>query len=321
MDTLGCTLCESDDIRFVKSVKDSNHYLEGQWRLCYCRSCRVHFLADAPNPGEISRYYPAQRYYTHNRPATDGRLMSMIYDYYYGLDRSFIAGLLYYVLRKNINMFPPKKFSDGGYLLDVGCGNGQLLQRFGRYGFHCEGYDVDENALRAAQSIGVTTYSGAFSELTLDQKYGVVILNQVLEHLHDPLITLLRVKELLLENGTLIISVPNVRCVDFRMLRDSWTAFQAPTHLFHHNIDSLTFLLEKAGFRITQVAYASPFAALKRRYLKRNLHNLFRIEKSKFAALLKSSMFLMASLLVFLPGLSRYKRNRITVYCERCTES
>lgn len=316
MNTLRCTLCKSNDIRFVKTVKDSNHYLEGQWSLCYCPSCRVHFLADAPDPREISRYYPAQRYYTHNRPRADGKLMSMIYGYYYGSDKSAISGLMYYALRKSINMFPSKNFSNGGYLLDVGCGNGQLLQRFGQYGFHCEGYDVDENALRAAQSIGVTTYSGDFLESVLDQKYGVVILNQVLEHLHDPLKILLRVKELLLENGTLIISVPNARCADFRMLRDSWTAFQAPTHLFHHNIDSLTFLVEKAGFRISKVAYASPFGALKRRYLKRNIHNLFKIEKSKFAAAFKASVFLASSLLVFLPGLSRYKRNRITVYCE-----
>lgn len=311
-----CPLCKSGKVKFVRLVKDSNHFLPGYWDLYRCFSCNLHYLANAPDSEEMSKYYPVQEYYTHNLPPRDGRLMSMVYDYHYGCDKSFIAGVAYLLLRGSINMFPPKGGPNSNYLLDVGCGNGQLIQRFERYGFACEGYDVDENALHAAQTVAEKTYSGDFYSLALDRKFFVVIMNQVLEHLHDPQKMLGRIKDLLLEDGRLIISVPNSRCADFYLLKDSWTAFQAPTHIFHFNLDSLSRLLAEAGFEVEKATFSSRFGGLKPYYLKKNVRNLFRIEKSAVVASLKSALFLLSSILTLLPFLSRYGYRRLTVYCK-----
>lgn len=76
-------------------------------------------------------------------------------------------------------------------LLDVGCGEGYVLQALQRRGLDCElnGIDRSEEAIRAAQgrvSQGKLRVEDALSLVNRGERYDVVMMLEVLEHIADP---------------------------------------------------------------------------------------------------------------------------------------
>ena len=312
-----CTICSSENCKPIKTVKDSNHFIDGSWQLVKCSDCGVYFLSDPPDEKSIGRYYPKNEYYTHRIPSDSSRLLRTVYDHFYGVKRTLSSYLVYSLLKSRVNMFPRKVAGKKNYLLDVGCGNGLLLQRFSRYGFECKGYDVDNSALDCAREMGFDVSDGDLYEIKYEQKFDVIILNQVLEHVHDPQKLVKHLKGLLADSGQLIISVPNSACLDFSILMDSWKSFQAPTHLHHFNKKSLDYLLTDNGLSIEGFSFASSFNTLKKSYITRNLYNVSRIEESGFKAAYIKTMYLLASVVSVIPFLSNSRRIRITVVCKK----
>lgn len=311
---VSCPLCTSTHVHEVGLVRDSYHYLPGKWRLFHCRACAVGFLADAPDEDNIGAYYPASAYYTHSAPSADSSVMTAIYAHHYGRRRNLSTALLHALLARFVNMFPRARPQGTTQLLDFGCGNGGLMRRYAAYGFECEGFDVDENAVANIRDRGFAVYSGDWRALPSKQ-YDVIIVNQVLEHLHRPIEVLRFLRQRLAPDGQLIVSVPNRDCLDYDLLLDSWSSFQAPTHLFHYRLDSLRPLLRQAGFRIEEVRYASALGTLKPGYIRHNLRNLCRMEGHSRRTWLRGLLFVASSMLAAVPIASARKRIRITVCC------
>lgn len=311
---VACPLCASAQTREIAGVHDSYHYLPGEWQLFHCSTCKAGFLADAPDEEHIGAYYPVAAYYTHASPAADNRIMAAIYAYHYGQRHDLPAAMLHALLGRFVNMFPRARPQGTTRLLDFGCGNGGLMQRYAAYGFECEGFDVDENAVANIRNRGFAVYSGDWRTLPA-KRYDVIILNQVLEHLHRPIEVLRFLRDRLAPDGQLIVSVPNRDCLDYDLLLDSWSSFQAPTHLFHYRLDSLRMLLHQAGFRIEEVRYASALGTLKPGYIRRNLSNLFQLQGHSIQTRLRAALYVGSSLLALVPFISDRKRIRITVCC------
>lgn len=103
-------------------------------------------------------------------------------------------------------------------ILDVGCSNGTLgaalKQRFGAY---VVGIEIDpEFAREAAQQLDRVICDDASAGLFQLQaeRFDCVICADVLEHLVDPAAVLNAVRELLVADATVVVSLPNVRFYD-----------------------------------------------------------------------------------------------------------
>src|SRR3546814_3023143 len=55
----------------------------------------------------------------------------------------------------------------------------------------------------------------------------------VLEHLHQPLDVLQKLRSWVRPDGWLVLSVPDAGGLEFRLFGDRWYALQLPTHLHH----------------------------------------------------------------------------------------
>lgn len=114
-------------------------------------------------------------------------------------------------------------------LLDIGCGEGQLLERI-EYAKHGDkdilvysmnnsnlkttGIDITKVAIESAKKRCKQTkiIKADFNEYDFkEEKFDIIICTEVLEHIINYKETINRMKELLTENGTLIISFPNER--------------------------------------------------------------------------------------------------------------
>lgn len=161
----------------------------------------------------------------------------------------------------------PRPPIDGGALLDVGCGNGQFLAVAREMGWNAEGIDFDEQAVRAARANGLEVRHGGIELLQgVRERYDVITLSHVIEHVHDPLDLLVRIHLLLKPGGRLWLETPNLESVGHGLYGPHWRGLEPPRHLVLFTSTSLRSVLRRAGFsHISQkfrgLALYSVFAA------------------------------------------------------------
>ena len=81
-----------------------------------------------------------------------------------------------------------------------------------------------------------------------NQRFEVIVLSQVLEHLVDPRGIIRQLAELLTEGGHLVVCVPNYQCWHACLAGRNWGWWQVPVHVSRFCEDSARRLFESLGF-------------------------------------------------------------------------
>jgi len=148
----------------------------------------------------------------------------------------------------------------GQSILDVGTGSGLLPHLAKQKGYEVEGTDLSKHVSENVPAkAGFQIHHGALEEIAFTRQYDIITMLHVLEHTSNPLSTLRRSKELLNDNGYLVVVVPNYQSLDSRT-KDILSRFKLKSRpykhlaLGHHNwvfsIKSLELLGEKAGLQV-----------------------------------------------------------------------
>lgn len=150
-------------------------------------------------------------------------------------------------------------------VFDIGFGFAQALLFFKEKGLEVSGLEPSIDGYNYALSKGINAFhSGIESfECVGNNKFDIVLLMNVLEHLREPATTLLNIKnQLLNDNGILVIDVPN----DFNTFQevanleydlDQWWVV-APNHINYFSPDSLKSLLNDCGYDVFEYESAFP---------------------------------------------------------------
>jgi SAM-dependent methyltransferase len=105
----------------------------------------------------------------------------------------------------------------GGRLLDVGCGPGFLLQAARARGLEAIGLEPDANIVDAAEAHGAPVRRGYFPQaLTPDERFEVIVFNDVLEHIPALDAALAASAAHLAPGGVLAVNAPDRRGLFFR---------------------------------------------------------------------------------------------------------
>ncbi len=205
-----------------------------------------------------------------------------------------------------------KLFKKSGSALEMGCGDGLMLDALRRKGWMVAGTErTQEMAEFAKKTLGLQVYVGGLEEIPKGQKFDLIILFQVLEHLNDPVTVIKQCAELLAPEGKLIIAVPNSKSWQSRYSAASWFHLDVPRHLFHFSPTSLQYALHIAGLTISNISYISfehdPYgwvqSILNKEFddqnkLTRQLMNLDRFTSGHIFALMMSIALIIPSLVV-----------------------
>jgi SAM-dependent methyltransferase len=89
------------------------------------------------------------------------------------------------------------------------------------------------------------------------ERFDLVILSQVLEHLLDPLHVLVKVRNLIKPEGVIAIAVPNVDAILIKILRSNSSFLGLPGHIIHFSRKGLSAILQRAGFDVNLHRYIS----------------------------------------------------------------
>ena len=150
-----------------------------------------------------------------------------------------------------------------GKILDVGTGSGILVRQIARVKGSTDSLyanDFSDSVLAPLRKQGFQTLLGQAEQLATTERFAVICMNQVLEHLENPVRVVRRLTELLAPGGHLFIETPNIASLDARIFSAGfWGGYHIPRHFWLFSETSLRQLLASAGLSVTEVRYlASP---------------------------------------------------------------
>ncbi|HUI45134.1 MAG TPA: class I SAM-dependent methyltransferase [Nitrospirota bacterium] len=141
----------------------------------------------------------------------------------------------------------------GGKALDIGCGCGELLLWLKNHGWsEVRGVEISKGAAALANDHGLNVFCGELANAHYpDSYFDYISLIHVLEHMHDPVMTLNEICRILKPDGLLVVGVPNFASYENKVFGEYQSFMkEVPRHLYHFSKKSITDMFEKSGLMI-----------------------------------------------------------------------
>ncbi len=291
-----CLLCGGEGSYLYRNQEDRLFGAGGSWNLKRCADdrCGLIWLDPMPLREDLGKAYAS--YYTHLVNGTakrDGPLkrfyelvklgyLASTYNYEIGPRSPVLRNLgrlLYLVPLRRQKVEGDHRYLHAvpqGRLLDVGCGSGEWLAQMRELGWRTEGVDFDENAVKVARQKGLKVQGGGLEQQGYqDDSFDAVTLSHVIEHVPDPVGTLLECARILKKGGTLVVLTPNASSLSHRIFKQDWRGLEPPRHLHLFSNRSLPILLARAGFnKVTLRPHTAPSVFYESIFLRRGSTSL-----------------------------------------------
>jgi 2-polyprenyl-3-methyl-5-hydroxy-6-metoxy-1,4-benzoquinol methylase len=234
-----CYNCDADDYSFFLMGEDDLTGKEGNFQYVKCNKCGLVYQNPRIHINQIKSFYDSE-YIAHRKKKNWGILTPF---YEWGMNKhdrdkeKIAAGF--------VNLDKDTE------VLDVGCAVGTfLLYLKQKHGCRISGVDFKDD-LDYPGFDQIEFYPGLFYEQKIDnQRFDLVTMWHFLEHCYDPDKSLRMAWKILKKDGRLIIEVPRLDSLTFKMFGSGWPGVQAPQHTALYSKKTLIEIVEKNGFRI-----------------------------------------------------------------------
>ena len=138
-------------------------------------------------------------------------------------------------------------------ILDVGCWDGSLLNCLPDNWIK---HGVEPNCIAADRARGkkINIFQNQIEKTDFkDQKFDLILLIDVMEHLSKPLLCLAKIRSILKPKGELIILTGNTESFGCRFFKRNWYYYHYDSHIRFFNKDNLSLLLNQSGLIIFDV--------------------------------------------------------------------
>ena len=184
-----------------------------------CAACGAATIDPWPSEEELARAYGA--WY---RPES-GRRFAVAGDALLRRTRAALA-------RRLDRIAPP------GPVLDVGAGEGVLVEALRRRGRETVGLEREDETLDR-----------------IEGEWAAVVFWHSLEHLPEPGDAIRHAARLLVPGGVVVVAVPDSASLQARAFGDRWLHLDPPRHLVHLTESALAERLERCGFSVERTSH------------------------------------------------------------------
>jgi len=151
-----------------------------------------------------------------------------------------------------------------GRVLEIGSAKGYLLALMKALGWQPTGIEVSPDAAHyAVTAFGAECFTGTLEEYVSSPRrssFPLVLAIDLLEHLEQPLEFIGLLREVVDEDGWLIIDTPNGGAYNISVQGSQWKGFN-PFHIFLFTGENLVTMLSKNGFEAQRVfSYSNKMA-------------------------------------------------------------
>lgn len=211
-------------------------------------------------PENIGEYYPTN-YLSFGKPTFPTKLTKLRLFFktnlaiYYFEKFNFLGFIFSFFFENPIPFLKRGIINLNSRILDVGSGTGKLLLLMQRNGFkNLKGIDLFNDHDFVYEN-GVEIFKKDIFDL--NDKYDLIMLNHSFEHMDKPKVVLEKLKELLNDNGCILIRIPLANSYAWRKYGVNWVQLDAPRHYFLHTIKSMNLLTNKSGLILDEVRHES----------------------------------------------------------------
>lgn len=225
-----CYLCDSSDIKKIKEGVRDNSAIN----VYKCKNCGLEFLSEVTSKDNF--YKKGEM---HSKISIENWLKKTSID-----DKRRIKQLEKYLKNKKV--------------LDFGAGSGGFVTLAKKYAKLSIGYEIDESLQDYYSKNGIDIRKNLKN---IDEKFDIITLFHVLEHLNEPENHLKTLINMLKDNGKLVIEVPNSNDALLTLYKnESFKNFTYwSCHVFGYNSKNLKLLFNKVGLKCEKVIYTQRF--------------------------------------------------------------
>ena len=234
-----CPICKSLSSSAYASRYDDRYAYPGNFSLMKCEQCSHIFLQNDFTSEQLtdlySNYYPRSQFNLDSYQAHQEK-------------EGFMAWLD--GLKSSAFRWVPKNVR----VLDIGCGFGESLGYHAARGCDVYGVEADENIRRVADKFGYNVHVGLFdSNMYEPEFFDCITMDQVMEHVTDPVATLEGISRILKSDGKVILTLPNAHGWGAKVFGKKWINWHAPYHLQFFSKSSMQRMAKKAGLEVESV--------------------------------------------------------------------
>lgn len=247
MSSVSCLCCHSSDTHFWAKATDIEYYsTQEQFSYFQCQNCFCLFIHPLPKD-QLSVIYPSN-YYSFSKQK--GSFIDAVKE---GLDARYFKKILKYIKTDSI------------VILDVGGGEGWLLsniEKLDRRITYTQIVDINTTAGELANKKGHEYFCGRIEDFVSSQKFDLVLLLNLIEHVEDPKTVLANIENMLAPDGVILVKTPNYDSFDAKIFRNrNWGGYHCPRHWVLFSKKSFEKLLERTNLKIQNFSYTqgAPF--------------------------------------------------------------
>ncbi|TAN34194.1 class I SAM-dependent methyltransferase [Patescibacteria group bacterium] len=232
-----CPICLSEGKKkfFRQNFGNKAIAIMDGYDVVVCQKCGFVFADNIPGQEEFNKYYEIMSKWEFNYK--DG-VVSEDYQKYF---------------KKIIDFLVPHLKDKRAKIVDIGCSTGCLLNMLKEKGYvNLLGIDPSPTCVKTVKELyGIDAVADTISNFSAENKFDVIILSAVLEHLVDFSGSVDKIQSLLNEGGLLFVEVPDATRFDSYI----FTPFQqfSIEHIDYFSDVSLKNLLGKFGFEIVEM--------------------------------------------------------------------
>ncbi len=264
-----CDSCERSNYSVLLKTKDYRFGRPDVHTIVKCRNCGLIFLNPRPTKESILELYE-EEYTPANKTIAPSAKRAQLSDF-----KSWLKRFLPRLFGSYVPYIPMN-----GKVLDVGCGNGGLLEIAASMGCKVFGVEPNPKSARICSEKGLHVYCGTLEEARFPGMFfDTIIMSQVLEHVPSPTRTLREVHRIMKPGGRLCVYCPSLDSYLRTLFKRYWHGWHIPFHFYFYTHITLAKLVEDAGFKIGKVDFTTPnhyFMVSLKSYLFHSSFNFYR---------------------------------------------
>jgi len=232
-----CKIC--NDNRFnvvyegdIRSAGVGSEFVGG-YSVLECKSCKIKFLS--PFPENIKEFYESDEYRQHYDYTIEEEELSKKYDIEQN-DRVYKIGIEN--LRNKI-------------VGDFGCGVGLFLDAVKGISKRTVAVEPMRSFSDILKGKGHTYFD--YPENVQNESLDIAVTFDTLEHIDNPIKYLGSIYDSVRKGGYLYLSIPNANDILMNVFEEIFQKFfYCKAHLFYYDINVLTYVIEKVGFKVIE---------------------------------------------------------------------
>ncbi|MEI8059497.1 MAG: class I SAM-dependent methyltransferase [Ferruginibacter sp.] len=233
-----CTKCNQDNAGLL--------FVKQGYNIVKCRNCGFVYVNPRVLNEQLGIIYQ-QNYFTNNDYGYSGyeqekALRVKNFEKWIGKSEKFINGDI-----------PVRA-------LDIGCAAGYCLEVMQGKGWHVEGLELDEKMCSELKAKGFSAHHKLLENFETDQKYSLITLFDVIEHIPDVDAAFQQLYKITNENGIVVMVTPDYNSIQRKIMRKKWFQYKPVEHIQYFTKDSISSFAERNNFKAIYISVCGQYA-------------------------------------------------------------